>query len=230
MWGHIFVTIKFLALPGMKRIFPIIIVLVSISLIGIIYIQFAWLNSMILLRQEQLREKIDNVTQSIANDFIQYKGGLHSTKTNPIFNNSDNFSSEFFKQYLVGDRLTTQEIYKKIRSTFDANNLDKVPFQFALAISTPGDAYMERQSEDFLDWYDDSVNHECMVYGLGPPPGTANENLAPDEILIILCPKVDKLVFRDMTSRIVAAILFTLIIVSAFYLTVSTMIRQKKLS
>jgi two-component system, OmpR family, phosphate regulon sensor histidine kinase PhoR len=215
-----------------KRIFPIIIILIGLSLIGIIYIQFAWLNSMLLLKREQLRERIDNVTQSVAKDLIQYKEETrpnNSNKSNTIFNNDD-FSSDFFKPYLIGKTLTTQDIYKRIRSTFDANNLDEVPFEFALAISTPGDAYMERQSQNFLDWYNDSVNHESKVYALAPAPGTANENLTPDEILIILWPKVDKLVFKDMTLRIVAAILFTLIIISAFYLTVSTMIRQKKLS
>jgi two-component system, OmpR family, phosphate regulon sensor histidine kinase PhoR len=215
-----------------KRIFPIIIVLIGLSLIGIIYIQFAWLNSMLLLKREQLRGKIDNVIRSVVNDLTQYKGEFHSNNLskNKIFNNDDDPSSDFFKAYLIGKTLTTQDLYKKIRSTFDANDLNEVPFQFALAISTPGDAYMERQSQDFVEWYNDSVNHESKVYALAPPPGSANENLAPDEILIILWPKVDKLVFKDMTLRIVAAILFTLIIISAFYLTVSTMIRQKKLS
>jgi len=214
----------------MKRIFPVIIVLIGVSLIGIIYIQFAWLNSMLLLRQEQLKEKIDNVAKSISNELSQYKGVSHApTRNSPIFN--DDLSSDFFKAYLVGDRLTTQEIYEKIRVAFASNNLEEVPFEFALFVSNSGElSYMERLSQNFLEWFNDSANHESYYNYLISPSGSATENLASDEVLIILIPKVDRLVFKDMTSRIVAAILFTLIIVSAFYLTVSTMVRQKKLS
>jgi len=50
--------------------------------------------------------------------------------------------------------------------------------------------------------------------------------------LIIMVPQIKSLVFKDLNYRIiiVAAIIFTLIIFAAFYLTVNTMIRQKKLS
>jgi two-component system, OmpR family, phosphate regulon sensor histidine kinase PhoR len=43
-------------------------------------------------------------------------------------------------------------------------------------------------------------------------------------------PQISNIVFKDMRPRIVAAIIFTLIIITAFYLTVRTMLRQKKLS
>lgn len=213
----------------MKRIFPIIIVLISLSLIGIIYIQFAWLNSMVLLRQDQMKEKIKLVTQSIGTELSQYKGTPPPYNKSPILN--DDLPNEIFKPYLVGSRLTSQEIQQKIRLGFDANNLDKVPFEFALAVLNSGELnYFERQSQNFVDWYGDTINHFSINYFLIPPSGSATENLTSDEMLIIVVPQIKSLVFKDMTYRILAAILFTLIIVSAFYLTVSTMIRQKKLS
>jgi two-component system phosphate regulon sensor histidine kinase PhoR len=51
-------------------------------------------------------------------------------------------------------------------------------------------------------------------------------------MLTIIVPQIKSLVFKDFRYRviIVAAIVFTLIIFAAFYLTVNTMIRQKKLS
>lgn len=216
-------------MPRVKRIFPIIIVLIGLSLIGIIYIQFAWLNSMLLLRQEQVKARIEMTAKSIVEELSQYKGTPHApNKSYPIFN--DDFSSEFSNPYLVGKRLTTQEIYEKIRAAFTSNNLKELPFEFGLFVSNTEGSYMLRQSQNFLDWYDDSANHESYINYLTAQPGTQGENMTSDEVLIILIPKVDKLVFKDLTFRIVAAIIFTLIIVSAFYLTVSTMIRQKKLS
>ncbi|HTM91873.1 MAG TPA: HAMP domain-containing sensor histidine kinase [Flavisolibacter sp.] len=214
-----------------KYIFPIIIVLIGLSLIGIIYIQYSWLQSMLLLKQDQLRERIFNVAKSVSNDLSQYKGTSHAPNKNyPIFND-DNVALDFFKPYLVGNRLTTQDVSEKIRIAFERSNLSEVPFEFALAVLNSGEmAYMERQSQNFVEWYDDTTNHLRYINYLISPSGSATENLTSDEVLIIVVPQIKGLVFKDMTSRIVVAVVFTLIIVSAFYLTVGTMIRQKKLS
>lgn len=188
---------------------------------------------MLLLRQDQLKERIYNVGKSVSNDLSQYKGVSHPNKNYPIFDDDNNISPDFFKPYLVGNRLTTQEIGEKVRSAFVANNLKEIPFEFALAVVNSGSgemAYMERQSQSFADWYADSANHLYYIYYLIPPSGSATENLTSDEVLFIAVPQIKGLVYKDMTSTIIAAILFSLIIVSAFYLTVSTMIRQKKLS
>ena len=213
-----------------KRIFPIIILLVSISLIGIIYIQYSWLKSMLLVKQDQLEQRIEKVGRIISVDLSQYKGISHSpNKMSPIFN--DDLTTDFFKPYLVGNRLTTQEIYSKIRVAYAANDLNDVPFEFALAVLNSGElGYLERQSPNFVEWYNDTINHKSFNYFLISPSGSATENLTSDEMLIIVVPKIKSLVYKDMTYLILTAILFTLIIVSAFYLTVNTMIRQKKLS
>jgi two-component system phosphate regulon sensor histidine kinase PhoR len=217
-----------------KRIFPIIIVLIGLSLIGIIYIQFAWLNSMLLLKQDQLKEKLQKVTETMGTDLSLYKGTPHpSMKNNPIFN--DDLSTDFLKPYLVGSRLTTQEIQEKIRLAFAANDIKEVPFEFALIVLGSGtgeNSYMERQSQNFLDWYYDTVSHRSFNALLVSPSGSAGENIASDEMLTIIVPQIKSLVFKDARYRmiIMAAIIFTLIIFAAFYLTVNTMIRQKKLS
>lgn len=186
---------------------------------------------MLLLKQDQLRERIFNVAKSVSNDLSQYKGTSHAPNKNyPIFND-DNVALDFFKPYLVGNRLTTQDVSEKIRIAFERSNLSEVPFEFALAVLNSGEmAYMERQSQNFVEWYDDTTNHLRYINYLISPSGSATENLTSDEVLIIVVPQIKGLVFKDMTSRIVVAVVFTLIIVSAFYLTVGTMIRQKKLS
>lgn len=215
-----------------KRIFPIIIVLISISLLGAIFIQYSWLENMLLLKEDQMKDRLVRVTESISSELSQYKGVSHAPNKNyPIFN--DDLSTDFFKPYLVGNRLTTQEIYEKIRLSFVTNDLKEVPFEFALAILNSGSGemgYMERQSQNFVEWYNDTLNHRTFNSFLVSPSGSATENLTSDEMLIIVVPRIKSLVFKDMTYRIAAAILFTLIIILAFYLTVNTMLRQKKMS
>ncbi|MBO9683513.1 MAG: HAMP domain-containing histidine kinase, partial [Flavisolibacter sp.] len=213
-----------------KRIFPIIIVLIGLSLIGIIYIQYSWLHSMLLLKQDQLKEKFQKVTESLATDLEKYRGASKpSTRSNSFLEESS--PDDFFKFYSVSDRLTTQEINEKIRLAFIANNMKEVPFEFALIVLKPGEhSYTARRSQNFEEWYYDTINHTSIATPLASRPGSESENLVPDELLMIIIPATKTLVFKDMTYLIIAAIAFTVIILSAFYLTVNTMIRQKKLS
>ena len=44
----------------MKKIFPIIIGLISLSLIGIIVIQLLWLKNMVLLKRETVKHRIED--------------------------------------------------------------------------------------------------------------------------------------------------------------------------
>src|SRR5258705_3825 len=54
--------------------------------------------------------------------------------------------------------------------------------------------------------------------------------LSPREILWVIVPNSSGVVLKELRWRIFIAGLFTLIIFAAFYLTVNTMLRQKKLS
>jgi len=68
------------------------------------------------------------------------------------------------------------------------------------------------------------------VWPLIPPSGTPGENLSPDELLVVVIPNIKTLVLQSLRWRIITSILFTIIILAAFYLTVRTMLRQKKLA
>lgn len=185
---------------------------------------------MLLLREDQMKERIKQVTESISSDLSQYKGSPSPSKRNfPILD--DNVPSELFKPYLVSNQFTSQEIYERIRITFVGNDLENVPFEFGLAVLSAGEiGYMPRQSQNFEAWYADTVNYLSYNHFLISPSGSATENLTSDEMLIIIVPQISGIVFKDMKVPILAAVLFTIIIVTAFTLTVRTMLRQKKLS
>lgn len=217
----------FSILPAVKRIFPIIILLISISLIGIIIIQISWLNNMVLAKEEQIEEKLRNVTGIVASELSQAKGFNITTRPFPSF---DEFPMEQTKPFTLGSRLTTEDIRDKIDTVFRRQNFDYMPYQFALvAYDYEGFATIERQSAAFKQWREDSANHFSFFNGIITPSGTAGENLTTDEAIIIVIP-IKKMVFRDLQPRIIAAVLFTFVIISAFGLTVYTMVRQKKLN
>jgi two-component system, OmpR family, phosphate regulon sensor histidine kinase PhoR len=217
----------FLILPSVKRIFPIIIFLISVSLIGIIFIQISWLKNMLLAREEQVREKLQDLTEMVASELAQAKGYNITNKAFPGF---DEFSLEKQKPYSLGSRLTADDIQAKIDAIFDAHHMGGIPYQFGLALVGDGmNSQIERRSPDFEKWYYDTTNYFSVTAFIIPPSGSAGENLSPDEVIILVVP-IKKIVYQDLRPRMIAAILFTLVIFSAFGLTIYTMIRQKKLN
>ena len=214
----------------MKRIFPIILVLITLSLLGIIYIQINWLHNMVLLRKDQIDQKVRDIAKQVGEDLAQYKGssapaGLKS------FLDPNNFSLDYPRTYNVSQRFTTQELYDRIKAAFVASKLENIPFEFALVtLKNEAIGQMERQSNNFTTWYEDTSRYSFKAYPIVPPSGSAAENLTANEWIIIVVPNVTDIVYKGLRGNIAVAIIFTLVICTAFFLTLRTMLRQKKLS
>jgi two-component system, OmpR family, phosphate regulon sensor histidine kinase PhoR len=219
-----------------KKTFPIIIALILLSLIGIILIQVSWIKNMIEVEEEQFEDKVIAATRMVGEELSEYKGNMLS-QNNPVFPlKQDQFTLEMLRPTTVGSRVTAAQLNEKIRKAFLANDLAKIKFEFTLATTNVfGEVtYFERQSNDFgklfEEFTEDSSRHKSCVYPIEPLSGSVNENLSPREILWIIVPNSSGVVLKEMRWRIAIAGLFTLIIFAAFYLTVNTMLRQKKLS
>ncbi len=218
----------------MKRIITIITVLISLSLIGIIIIQVSWIRNMLLLREEQIKQKVDDATAIVGQELATFKGiysGAGKTGNNTIL--PDAFSLEFLKPITIGQRFSVTEINEKIARAFEKVHLEKVSFEFQLATVSPRTgmiSQVEKQSRSFeAVYYGDTVNNYSHGYALITPSGSPAENLAFDEELVVVVPSVKNIVLKSLRLRIATSVLFTLIIIAAFYLTVRTMLRQKKL-
>lgn len=213
-----------------KRIFPLIIVLITLSLIGIIIIQLSWLKNMVLLREEQVKQKINDVTLTVAHELAQYKGSYLTNKTGEFT------LDEFLRPGTVGQRFSVAELSEKLKKAFKTVELENIKFEFGLAtMDTRGPiAKMERQSANFPGAIEaateDTVNNYSKGEFLVSPSGSPAENLASDESLTVVVPGIKSIVFQSLKWRIATAILFTIIIITAFYLTVATMMKQKKMS
>jgi len=216
-----------------KRTFTIITLLISVSLIGIIFIQISWLKNMILLKQEQIKEKVKRSVMIVGEELAQYKGTYLSNKigsANTIF--QDEFTLEFLRPVTIGKRFTATELQDKIRKAFNSQELDKVEFEFMLATissRTGSLGNIELRSKSFPEEYEDSVNNFSIGFPLYAPSGSAAENLAADETLVVAALDWKEAALKELRLRILTSIIFTIIIITAFYLTVRTMLRQKKL-
>ncbi|MBC7688284.1 MAG: HAMP domain-containing histidine kinase [Aquabacterium sp.] len=212
----------------MKRIFPVITILILLSLLGIIFFQILWIKGSLESEEQKFNEHIDVATVQAANDLMEEKGNLMPMrrKNEPLFP-SEKLQLEIFKPTIT-QKYSSDDIHNIIRKAFDKKNLQNVPFEFAISPTTLiGD---EIQSEYFYKLYADSLNNRMHAIPLESPGGSLSEGISPQEMLCIIVPHAKKFIWRSMTWFIIGAVIFTLIIVTAFFLTVRALLKQKKLS
>ncbi len=212
----------------MKRIFPVITILILLSLLGIIFFQILWIKGALESQEQKFNDHINIATSQAAEDLMQEKGNLMPMKkmSEKLFP-SDRLQLEFFKPTIT-QKYSREDIKEVIRKAFDKQNLHKIPFEFAISpTSIIGD---EIQSENFFKLYSDSANNRQHVIPLESPGGSMSEGISPQELLIIIVPHAKNFIWQSMTWLIIGAVVFTIIIIAAFFLTVRALLKQKKLS
>lgn len=213
----------------MKRTFTIITVLISLSLIGIILSQVSGIRNMMLLREDQIQERVYKATETVGEQLAEKKGSYAAGgKRSNVF---DDLSFDVTTPLTIGRQFTADEIHKKLQKAFFDNNLKDVKFEFAvISFDKNGiENHLEVQSENFVSFHEDTVNNKQIGIPIVSPSGTPGENLSPDEMFIVVIPNIKSFVFQSLRWRIITSIAFTIIILAAFYVTVRTMLRQKKL-
>jgi len=223
----------------LKKNFPIIFILISLSLIGIIYIQWNWILTMVENKQEELNHKLVDATHDVGLELIAYKESITSKPaylTKPGFNwrPTEQFMKEFMKTPTLVDQFTSDQIANKLKTALNIRGLRDTRFEFCLSSETSGSSQLainaEIRSSSFLKAFQDTVHNLSTFMPLLVPSGSDLEGLVPMETLTVVVPGFKDVVMKEMRIKIMGVILFTLIIIAAFYVTVSTLVRQKKLS
>jgi two-component system, OmpR family, phosphate regulon sensor histidine kinase PhoR len=214
----------------MKKIFPIITGLVFLSLIGLIFFQFLWIKSAREAREQQFGDNINMALPEAAEELMTDKGMLVPQGKKPtLLFSTERLQYNLFKPSVV-QRFTTGEVREIIRKAFEKHNLPKVEFEFAIV---PTDVQIDdMKSENFMKFYLDSNSTENKrhIIPLEPPSGSNLENISQEEYLAVIVPHQGNIIWKSMRWFIAGAILFTIIITAAFFITIRTLLRQKKLS
>ena len=66
----------------LKKVFPIIVVLITLSLLGLIYIQFSWIHNASIVRREQIEERAINVLDRVREEMLARTGPAIRLKMN----------------------------------------------------------------------------------------------------------------------------------------------------
>lgn len=217
----------------MKKVFPIIIVLISLSLIGIIVIQINWFKNQLLIQQERFIDRVDKAGLNVAEDLSKHMMGgsmkFGSKRQGGFQMFPGDLSFNISRPPTISDRYTAQEIQAKLIKAFDKEGLQNLRFEFAVT-SNSDDFVLEMQSEHFDKESADTTHFRRRVIPVMAGSGSNFEGLLANEHLFIIIPDFKTQVWQSLTWMIVFSALFTIIIIAAFYITVRTMLNQKKMS
>ena len=110
----------------MRRVFPVIVLLITLSVLGITFIQISWISNAISLKQSQFQEQVKNsLEQSRENMYtrhIMLNNKILPTDSDRQYYLANNFTSQYFNK---------DEIQQMISSAFRKNNL-KQPLEFTV--------------------------------------------------------------------------------------------------
>ena len=212
----------------MKKIFPVIVVLVALSVLGIILIQISWLNNLLRVQQDNYEIKITKAISSVAEELGSQspvpamrlpRSGMH------LFPFDFNFT---VRPSLISTRYTTNEIYVKLQKALNKEGLKSLPFEFAIT-SNASEMEVEMQSRNFFNVYNDSINSRTFYT---PVMSEINSDIPPPafEHIYISVPNFNTVVRNSLLWVLLSSVAFTIIVIAAFFLTVKTIINQRNLS
>ena len=224
----------------MKKIFPIIFLLITLSLVGIIYIQINWILTMIENKREEIYHHSVDAVRSVAESLNAQRRSSPSFKSFPLkpgtmWRPADPLLMEMMRIPPITQTFSPQEINSRLRKAFNSQGLKNAHFEFSVysnagSVSDVSFRNPELQSANFYAEFQDSINNWSFDTPLQAPENSDVTNVLRDEGIIVVVRDFKGLVQGEMRFMIASAIFFTLMIIAAFYVTVNALLRQKKLS
>ncbi len=194
----------------MRRVFPVIVILITISVLGIIFIQMLWIKSSIDFRRQQRDNEIASamtyIRQGIYDRFV--------TKSMNIFPDEES-KMDFIRRRFSSELISDEEIKLIIDRSLKQNNI-QAPFAFVInnVYGYPIKSYGK-------------IPNNITPLEIVVTPESSN---VAKETLYLYLSEMDNYIINKIFWMITASIIFTVVIISAFALTVRTMFSQKKLS
>jgi len=117
---------------------------------------------MVLLRQEQMRHRIQDGVTLAGNTLVQHKSNYNYNIDPKTYHNLITDELEYLRPNTVGQRLTTAQITDIIKKAFHTYDLDEVKFEFGVATVT-GAGVMEKQSKNIVNVYNENSPKDYPV-------------------------------------------------------------------
>jgi two-component system, OmpR family, phosphate regulon sensor histidine kinase PhoR len=198
----------------MKKIFPLIVVLISLSVIGILFIQMSWIRNTLKFKQDEYER---SVSVSLAKITESLQDVFYATKAVQIY--SDDYSKDFFLQnnFTLINAFTTEEISEIISQNLRKNN---IKFEYDFCVTNIFNNIIFKSPGFILQ--DMSKAYTVVV--------SPKDALRSKETLYLVIHENKNQTISEMWWMVAASAVFTFVMILAFYLIVRTLFSQKKVS
>jgi two-component system phosphate regulon sensor histidine kinase PhoR len=209
----------------MKKTFPVIFVLIALSILGILFIQISWLQGLMFLQKNQLSDKLNQAGVIVSNDIgKKMNSGLSFRLPKKGLRLNEDYHLHNFEETTISDIYSSEEMQKKIKLALDKYGLNDLPFEFAIADKK---ANIEMKSKKFEDVFSDEVN--SLQTRITVMPSDIMEPTGPYETIIIVAPNIRYYLLRSLLWVIVGVVLFIIVVLAAFFITIRSLMTQRKL-
>ena len=203
--------------------------MISLSLLGLILLQISWFANLLEITRQQYREKFDKACVSVSEELAQ--GLVDNSMPLLRFQQRGSMLRSEFQlrtslQANVADKFTLQEIEQKLKTALEEQKLYNIPAE--LAVTNPMGEY-ELISKGFERAYFDTINNQKRAYAINFYGGF-EPSYSGMEALVVITPYFDLPILSSLKWMLAGAILFMGVIIAAFYVTIRTLLNQKKLS
>jgi two-component system phosphate regulon sensor histidine kinase PhoR len=210
----------------MRKTFPVIFTLIALSILGILFIQITWLQGLFILSKNQLSDKINQSALVVSNDISKkITSGLSFRLPKRGLSLSEDYHLHRFDESIVADIYSFNDLQSKINSALGKNGLGNLEFEFAVADKK---GKIEMLSRNFEKAYSDDIN--TLQTRVSIIPQDIIEPVGPFETIIIIVPNVRFYLLQTLRWVIVGAVLFILIVFTAFFITLRSLLVQRKLN
>jgi two-component system phosphate regulon sensor histidine kinase PhoR len=211
----------------MKKTFSVIIVLITLSIIGILFIQITWLQGLFLLQRNQLSEKINQTGVLVVTDIgKKMNSGLSfRLPKRGRLSLENEYHLHKFDESTIADIYNYKELNQKIKSALEKFEIGDLHFEFAVADKK---SILELKSNNFDDSFTEDLN--SLQVRIPVMPQDVIEPVGPFESLIIVIPDVRLYLLNSLKWIILGAILFIIVVLAAFFITIRSLLNQRKVN
>lgn len=212
----------------MKRTLPLIVILISLSLLGLVVLQVSWVKNILEVRRGQILSKVDEAGVAVSADLSRAMYTLPGKKSLlKRFGIGSDLSMRLLKTPSVAEKFSKKDIEEKIHHALKGSGIEKVDVEFAI-INMYGNA--EMVSGNFAQKFYDTTHNKLRFYPIIPESLMELDAMNSYENLALIVPDFNVQVWESLRWVIAGAVVFMLIIFAAFYITLSALLKQKKLS
>lgn len=194
----------------MRRAFPLIVVLISLSLIGLMLLQMSWVKNVLLVQRQKYNVEIESA-------YLDIVQGLKAKIASRLGYNPRviKWDDAETRQYIWGElnNIPIADINTIIDASLAKHNID-LKFEFAIV---SGDFnYIKSNGYSETEMFNSAFNRQITADG--------------SYYISIYIHQPKNYILKRSMGMIVASVLFTIIILATFTITVRTVFRQKQLS